>query len=58
MIGYNIADKKFYYIQYAKGGIWHNITHESNGIKFSYTYINEENMRKDWLLPSAPAEGE
>lgn len=60
VIGYNIAEKKFYYVKYTKGGIYYNIVHESgrfDGIKISYTYVNEKNMRKDWVLPpsvSAP----
>lgn len=47
MIAYNKNDKKFYNVKVSSC----NITYYENGFGWSYSYISNENMEKDWLLP-------
>ena len=52
MIAYNKNDKKFYNVKVS----FCNITYYENGFGWSYSYISNENMEKDWLLPQEGAE--
>lgn len=53
MIAYNKNDKKFYNVKVS----FCKITYYENGFGWSYSYISNENMEKDWLLPVEEAEG-
>ena len=56
IIAYNKNDKKFYNIKVSFCKMWTNITYYENGFGWSYSYISNENMEKDWLLPQEGAE--
>ena len=51
MIAYNKNEKKFYDIKFARGKTWRYITYYENGFGWSYSYVSDENMEKDWILP-------
>lgn len=55
MVAYNKNEKKFYDIKFSRGRTWRYITYHENGFGWSYSYVSDENMKKDWLLPQEGA---
>lgn len=52
MVVYNKTEKKFYDIKFSRGKTWRYITYYENGFGWSHSYVSDENMEKDWLLPA------
>lgn len=56
MIAYNKNEQKFYDIKFSRNKIWRDIICYENGFGWSHSYVSDENMEKDWLLPQGGAE--
>lgn len=58
MIAYNKIDKRFYDIKFSCNKTWRYITYYENGFGISHSYVSDENMEKDWLLPAEEKQNE
>lgn len=56
MVAYNKNDKRFYNVKFSYNKTWRYITYYDNGLGCSHSYVSDENMEKDWLLPQEEAE--